>query len=52
MNKNILKLVIITSALVIIGAVMSFVLTSCTAAPCPDGTEDVGVGQCVPKDNK
>lgn len=52
MNKTILKVLIMTSALAVIGVVMLFVLTSCTAAPCPDGTEDAGVGQCVPKDNK
>jgi hypothetical protein len=53
MNKRIgLKAVISLSTIVILGLIITFALGGCTSVPCPDGTEDIGIGRCVPSDSE
>lgn len=49
MKRVKLKTVITISAVVLLGLIISAALSSC-GQPCPDGTEDTGVGRCVNKD--
>jgi hypothetical protein len=51
MNKaTMIKTVIVISTSIAMSSVIMIAIAGCSPAPCPEGTEDIGLGQCVPKD--